>query len=326
VALYTHAVRRYYLIDRAQKRLVLLGASRDEKLERILSVPEAVEIEARDGLAIPAYLLRPAGASGKRVPLVVLVHGGPWQRVVWSDLDASEDLLRAQFLANRGYAVLVLNYRGSTGYGRAFTTAAVGEMGGKMQDDLVDGVRWAVERGIADPTRVAVFGHSYGGYASVMALAQEPQRFSCGIDIAGPTDLARLIERFPPYWELELDHWYRYVGDPAVAVDRERMQQASPLFVAQKIEDPLLVIQGDRDVRVPADQSTRLVDALRRHGTPVEYLALPDMGHSLGYWAHHLRVLRATETFLAECLGGRAARFDPLEWVARMTGRIPLTD
>jgi dipeptidyl aminopeptidase/acylaminoacyl peptidase len=246
--------------------------------------------------------------------------------VVWSDLDASEDLLRAQFLANRGYAVLVLNYRGSTGYGRAFTTAAVGEMGGKMQDDLVDGARWAVERGIADPTRVAVFGHSYGGYASVMALAQEPQRFSCGIDIAGPTDLARLIERFPPYWELELDHWYRYVGDPAVAVDRERMQQASPLFVAQKIEDPLLVIQGDRDVRVPADQSTRLVDALRRHGTPVEYLALPDMGHSLGYWAHHLRVLRATETFLAECLGGRAARFDPLEWVARMTGRLPLTD
>jgi dipeptidyl aminopeptidase/acylaminoacyl peptidase len=133
-----------------------------------------------------------------------------------------------------------------------------------------------------------------------------------------------LVERFPPYWELELDYWYRYVGDPAVAADRQRMQQASPLNTVEKIERPLLVIQGEQDVRVPPEQSTRLVEALRSRGSQVEYVSLPDMGHSLSYWAHHLKVLRATESFLADCLGGRAARFDPLEWIARLSGRLPL--
>jgi dipeptidyl aminopeptidase/acylaminoacyl peptidase len=324
VVVFTHANRRYYLVDRARKQNAVLGESRTADFRDAMVVPEAVEISARDGMQIPAYLLRPRGSAGKRLPMVVLVHGGPWQRVTWSDPDHNEDLLRAQFLANRGYAVLAVNFRGSTGYGRSFMTAAVGEFGAKMQDDLIDGVRWAIDAGVADSQRIAVMGHSYGGYATLMALAQNPHAFACGIDIAGPTDLARLIETFPSYWELELGHWYGYVGDPAVPADRSRMEKVSPVNWADKIERPLLIIQGEKDVRVPAEQSVHMVDRLRRAGKSVEYVAVGDMGHSTGYWAHHLLVLRRSEEFLAGCLGGRGARFDALEWIARLSGRLPL--
>ncbi len=148
--------------------------------------------------------------------------------------------------------------------------------------------------------------------------------FACGIDIAGPTDLPALIESFPPYWELELAQWYGYVGDPAVPADRSRMQAASPLEWAARIERPLLIVQGENDVRVRPEQAERMVQALTRAGRQVEYLPIKDMGHSLGYWAHHLLVLRTSEEFLAQCLGGRAARFDALEWAARLSGRLPL--
>lgn len=326
VSLYTHATRRYYLLDRDRNSRVLLGKTRDEAFERALTVPEAIRFRARDGMVIPGYLVRPKGTQDKPVPLVVLVHGGPWSRVVWSDPDHNVDLLRAHFLANRGYAVLAINFRGSMGYGRSFATAAVGEMGARMQNDLIDGVRWAIETGIADPARIAIMGHSYGGYAALLALAQQPRLFACGVDIAGPTDLVDLIERFPAYWELELDHWYSFVGDPAVPEDRRRMQAASPLAWADQIERPVLIVQGENDVRVRPEQSVRIVQKLRQAGKPVRYLALPDMGHSLSYWAHHLRVLRETELFLGECLGGRSARFDLLEWVARLSGRLPLVD
>lgn len=322
IAVYTHANRRYYLLDRKHKRHNLLGGSRPEAFRAVMPEPEAIHIPARDGLMLPAYLLRPAGTGTKPVPLVVLVHGGPWARVVWSDSD--ENLIRAQFFANRGYAVVVVNFRGSTGYGQAFTTAAVGEFGAKMQDDLIDAMRWAIQQGIADPQRVAIMGHSYGGYATLMALAQHPREFACGIDVAGPTDLAKLIEDFPAYWELELSHWYRYVGDPAVPADREHMNKISPVNVASRIESPLLVVQGGKDVRVPPEQSRAVVETIRKSGGRVEYLVLEDMGHALGYWTHHLAVLRASERFLADCLGGRAVRFDPLEWIARLSGRLPL--
>jgi dipeptidyl aminopeptidase/acylaminoacyl peptidase len=324
VAVYTHANRRYYLLDRAGKTHELIGQTRDAQFERTLTVPEAVHFEAVDGLVIPAYLVRPSGVQAGPLPLVVLVHGGPWQRVVWSDPDHNEDMLRAHFLANRGYAVLAINFRGSIGYGRAFAAAAVGEMGGKMQADLADGVRWAVERGIADPERIAIVGHSYGGYAALMALAQQPNLFACGIDIAGPTDLAALIEAFPPYWELELSQWYSYLGDPAVPADRSRMDKTSPINLVERIERPVLIVHGEKDVRVRVEQSMRIVEALRRNGKQIQYVPIADMGHSLGYWAHHLLVLRLSEEFLASCLGGRAARFDALEWAARSSGRLPL--
>lgn len=324
LVVYTHAIRRYYLLDRTAGQFTLLGASRSDGFARDMAVPEAVEIKASDGLRLPAYLVRPEKSTGRRLPLVVLVHGGPWQRVTWSDPDSSEDMLRAQFLANRGYAVLLVNFRGSTGYGRQHMAAAVGEFGRAMQQDLLDGARWAVDAGIADPSRIAIMGHSYGGYASLMAVAQHPDRFACAISIAGPTDLARLIETFPLYWELELSYWYGYVGDPAVAVDRERMQAVSPINFAQRIERPVLIVQGATDARVPPEQSRSMVARMREHGKSVQYVELPEMGHSMGYWAHHLAVLRRSEHFLARCLGGRAARFDALEWGARLSGRLPV--
>lgn len=321
---YTHANRRYFLVDRHNGRHVLLGESRPADFQASMVVPEAVEFSARDGLRIPAYLLRPVGATGQRLPLVVLVHGGPWSRVSWGDADHSEDLLRAQFLANRGYAVLLVNFRGSTGYGREFMTAAVGQFGAAMQDDLMDGLQWAIDAGVADPSKVAIVGHSYGGYATLMAMAQQPTKFACGVAVAGPTDLPRLIETFPPYWELELMYWYSYVGDPAVTIDKERMEKTSPLNLAHRFERPVLVFQGATDVRVPVEQSRTMVARLLEQGKTVEYHELADMGHSTGYWAHHLMILRRTETFLAQCLGGRAARFDAMEWAARLSGRLPI--
>jgi len=171
---------------------------------------------------------------------------------------------------------------------------------------------------------VAVMGYSYGGYATLMALAQNPRTFACGIDIAGPTDLARLIEGFPAYWELELSYWYSYVGDPAVKIDRDRMERVSPVNLADKIERPVLILQGGKDVRVPPAQSAAMIERLRQHGKQFEFAMLEDMGHSMGYWAHHLFVLRRVEQFLADCLGGRSARFDRMEWAARLSGRLPL--
>lgn len=322
IAVITHADRRYYLVDRDRKTHSLLGATRSADFGAAMVEPQAVEVRARDGMMLVSYLLKPPGLAAKPTPLVLLVHGGPWQRVAWSDPDHSEDMLRAQFLANRGYAVLVVNFRGSTGFGRAYMSAAVGEFGAKMQDDLVDAARWAIDAGIADPDRIALMGYSYGGYATLMALAQQPKAFACGIDIAGPTDLAKAIEDFPPYWELELTYWYGFVGDPAVAADRERMQKVSPINLAARIERPVLIMQGAKDVRVRVAQSRAMAERLKSAGKDVRYVEIEDMGHSLGYWAHHLMVLRKSENFLAECLGGRAARFDIIEWVARLTGRL----
>lgn len=322
---FTHANRRFYLVDRGKGSHVLLGESRSAGFQASMAVPEAVEFTARDGLRIPAYLVRPAGASSsRRLPLILLVHGGPWSRVSWGDADHSEDLLRAQFLANRGYAVLLINFRGSTGYGRKFMTAAVGQFGAAMQDDLMDGLQWAIDAGVADPSKVAIMGHSYGGYATLMAMAQHPTAFACGVSVAGPADLPRLIETFPPYWELELMYWYSYVGDPAVPADKARMEKISPINLAHRFERPVLVFQGATDVRVPPEQSRSMVARLVEQGKAVEYRELADMGHSTGYWAHHLTILRRTETFLAQCLGGRAARFDKMEWAARLSGRLPL--
>jgi len=240
----------------------------------------------------------------------------------WGDPVSSEDASYAQFLANRGYAVLQVDFRGSTGYGRAFEYAGIGELAGRMQDDLVDAVRWAVDGGIADPARVAIMGWSYGGYAALVGLAMTPETFACGVSLAGPTDLASLIESFPPYWTVDLSKWHDYVGDPAIREDREQMTLKSPLHNAQAIQRPVLIVHGARDVRVRIDQAERMVQALERAGKPVEYLRVPEMGHFMGYWAHRLAVLRKTEDFLQRCLGGRASRFDWFDVVAWIWTRI----
>jgi dipeptidyl aminopeptidase/acylaminoacyl peptidase len=193
----------------------------------------------------------------------------------------SEEPAHPQFLASRGYAVLQVNFRGSSGYGQSFQTAGIGEFAGRMQDDLLDAVRWAVDGGIADPDRVAIMGWSYGGYAALVGLAMTPDVFACGISVGGPTDLASLIESFPPYWTVDLSMWHDYVGDPTSPQDREEMTRKSPLTYAQHVRRPALIVHGAKDVRVRIDQSERMVRALRAAGKPVEYYRFPTWAMAL---------------------------------------------
>jgi acetyl esterase/lipase len=322
VSIYTSVQRRYYVLDRSSRRYDLLAADVEPDLESTLAPVQPIAIMSRDGLKLRGYLTLPRGVEPKRLPMVLLVHGGPWMRTGWGNPMRAEDAAPAQFLANRGYAVLQIDFRGSSGYGRGFLSAAMGEFAGKMQDDLLDAVRWAVDGGIADPDRVAVMGYSYGGYAALVGLSMTPKVFACGVSLGGPTDLATLIESFPPYWTVDLSMWHDYVGDPGIAEDREVMTRKSPLAYAQNLERPVLIVHGAKDVRVRIDQAERMVEALKRAGRPVEYLAIEEGGHTIGWWVHRLAVLRTTENFLQRCLGGRASRFDPFDAIAWMWTRI----
>jgi dipeptidyl aminopeptidase/acylaminoacyl peptidase len=322
VMIYTSARQRYYLVDRSNGTHTLLAESIADDFAEALVPMEPVTIESRDGLKLHGYLMLPRGVAPKALPMVLVVHGGPWLRTTWGNPLRSDDASYGQFLANRGYAVLQVNFRGSIGYGRRLLMAGMGEFAGKMQDDLHDAVRWATDKGIADPNRVAIMGWSYGGYAALVGLTMTPEAFACGVSLNGPTDLASLIESFPPYWKVDLSNWREYVGDPSIAEDRQEMTLKSPLHHADKLQRPVLLVQGGRDVRVRADQAERMVQALQRAGKPVEYLFIPEMSHGIGYWAHRLAVLRRTETFLHGCLGGRASRFDPFDAVAWAWTRI----
>jgi dipeptidyl aminopeptidase/acylaminoacyl peptidase len=322
VVVASDAQRRTYLVDRQARTHVLLGEAVPPELAEALAPMRPVVIPSRDGLRLHAYLTLPRGVEAKRLPMVVHVHGGPWSRTGWGDPVSSEDAGYAQFLASRGYAVLQVDFRGSSGYGRNFSIAGVGEFGGRMQEDLLDAVRWAVDGGVADPARVAIMGWSYGGYAALAALSMTPDVFACGVSYAGPTELASLIKSFPPYWSLDLTRWHDFVGDPDIAEDHAEMARKSPLYRAHNVERPVLIVHGVRDVRVRVDQSDRMVAALRRARKTVDYLRIPDMGHGLGWWAHRVAVFRKTEDFLRTCLGGRAGRFDWFEGVAWAWTRI----
>ncbi len=259
-----------------------------------------VSFPARDGLEIHGYLTLPEGVEPKGLPMVLLVHGGPWARDDWGYQP------EVQMLANRGYAVLQVNYRGSTGYGKQFFNAAVKEFAGKMHDDLIDGVLWAVEQGIADPDLVGVYGGSYGGYATLVSLTFTPKVFACGVDYVGPSSLITLIESFPAYWRPFLKgYWYRFVGDPSVEGDREDMKTRSPLFHVDRIEDPILIVQGANDPRVTKLESDQMVVALRDRGIPVEYLVADNEGHGFSNADNRMALYRSMETFFGECLGGR---------------------
>lgn len=259
---------------------------------------EAIWIPARDGLPLLSYLTRPADRAA-RVPLIVSLHGGPWSR----DTGGFEST--TQLFASRGYAVLQVNFRGSTGLGRRVFEAGVGQFGEKMSDDVVDAVKWAIDNGIADPARTCVAGGSYGGYATLVAMTRDAGLFRCGIDYAGPANLVTLMEAFPPSWKPFLPRsWYRFVGDPRVETDRIRMTERSPLTHIDKLAAPMLIFQGANDPRVTQKQSDSIVCALRRRGIEVDYLLAGNEGHSFGNEETSLAVNRAAEEFLARHLGG----------------------
>ena len=306
---YTSIGRQFYLFDRATKQQTLLGENASMKFAESLAPVKPITFQSRDGLTLHGYLALPNGVATKKLPTVLLVHGGPWFRDRW-EADYYTNTL-AQFLVNRGYAVAQINYRGSTGYGRAFMEAAIGEFGGKIQNDLLDTVQWLVGQGITDPQHIAIMGRSFGGYATLAGLAFTPDTFSCGVSIVGLSDLTTL--RAPVYGELGNFWWNRYAGDPNVPADVAKMKQRSPLYHVDAIRRPALIVYGAHDARVQRAQSELMIDALKAAQKPVQSLTLNDEGHLITGWPSNLKMYRRIEDFLAGCLGGRSSGFDYYE-------------
>jgi dipeptidyl aminopeptidase/acylaminoacyl peptidase len=267
-----------------------------------------VSIPARDGLPLICYLtlprlLDPAG-TGRPVtpaPLVLLVHGGPWAR------DEFGYSSYAQWLADRGYASLSVNFRSSTGLGKNFINAGNREWGRRMDDDLLDAVGWAVDAGVADPARLAIFGGSYGGYAVLAGMTRNPELYACGVDVVGPSNLETLLATVPPYWASFRAQLVRALGDPDTEEGRALLRERSPLHRAGSIRRPLLIAQGANDPRVKQAESDQMVAAMKANGVPVTYLLYPDEGHGFVRPENQLAFVAMAENFLAGCLGGEAA-------------------
>jgi dipeptidyl aminopeptidase/acylaminoacyl peptidase len=258
-----------------------------------------VTITARDGLALPSYLTLPLGTEPAGLPLVLLVHGGPWHRDSWGYHPV------VQLLANRGYAVLQVNFRGSAGFGKAFLKAGVGELAGKMHADLIDAVDWAVAEGYADGNRVAIFGGSYGGYAALVGVTFTPDVFAAAIDFCGPSNLVTFLQTVPEFVRPHLiNNWYLFAGNPGDPEQEADLLARSPISRVDAIRTPLMVIQGANDVRVVKAESDRIVDALRARGVEVEYLVKDNEGHGFVNPDNNIDVYRAADRFLARHLGG----------------------
>jgi dipeptidyl aminopeptidase/acylaminoacyl peptidase len=296
-----------YLYDRKAKSLTRLYVSRPELEGATLAAMHPVEIKTRDGLTMVSYLTLPPGTDpdgdgrpNKAVPMVLMVHGGPWGR------DSYGYDGYAQWLANRGYAVLSPNFRASSGFGKKFTSAGDMEWGRKMQDDLNDAVDWAVGRGVTTSDKVAIMGGSYGGYAVLAGLAFTPEKFACGVDIVGPSNLATLLGTIPPYWEALKAQFYKRMGDPTTPEGQAHHRERSPLYKADQIRRPLLIGQGANDPRVNVAESQQIVDALKAKNIPVTYVLFPDEGHGFARPQNNIAFNAVAENFLAKCLGGRA--------------------
>jgi dipeptidyl aminopeptidase/acylaminoacyl peptidase len=285
----------FYLYDRAGKKLNKLFVARPDLAKYELAAMKPVTIKSRDGLELVCYLTLPAGVEPRKLPTVLLVHGGPWARDTWG-FDSE-----AQWLANRGYAVLQVNYRGSSGFGKKFLHAGDREWAGKMHDDLIDAVNWAVKRGYADPKKVAIYGGSYGGYAALVGATFTPEVFCCAVDVVGPSNLVTLLKTVPPYWEPAKKLFALRVGE-----DEEFLKSRSPLFKANRIKIPMLIAQGANDPRVKRAESEQIVAAIKKAGKPVEYLVFEDEGHGFARPENRLKFHAAAEAFLARHLGGRA--------------------
>jgi dipeptidyl aminopeptidase/acylaminoacyl peptidase len=288
----------YYAFDRATGRGQFLFTTRPALERFTLAAMEPIGFRARDGLEIHGYLTRPHGVARTGLPLVVNVHGGPWHRDEWG-YDPE-----AQWLANRGYACLQVNFRGSTGYGKRFVNAGDREWGGKMHDDVVDAVGWAIAQGVADPERIAIYGGSYGGYAALVGATFTPDLFRCAVSIVGPSNLLTFIDTIPPYWSSYRTMLYQRVGNPETEPDF--LKSRSPLFHVDRIKIPLLIAQGANDPRVNRAESEQIVAAMREKGIDHEYLLFEDEGHGFAKPENRLRFYAAAERFLARHLGGRA--------------------
>ncbi|MEG4233956.1 S9 family peptidase [Microcoleus sp. Pol11C3] len=271
---------------------------------------EPISYTARDGLTIHGYLTKPVGVATP-VPAVLLVHGGPWARDTWGYNP------QAQWLANRGYAVLQINFRGSTGYGKAFLNAGNREWAAKMHNDLLDGVNWLVETGIPQQDKIAIMGGSYGGYAALVGLTFSPDVFACAVDIVGPSNLITLLQTIPPYWEPIKASLYHRVGN--LETEPEFLKLRSPLFFVDRIEKPLLIGQGANDPRVKLAESEQIVNAMKQADKPVEYVLYTDEGHGFARPENRLHFYAIAEEFLAKYLGGR---FEPAGNIANHSGVI----
>ncbi|HTB15591.1 MAG TPA: alpha/beta fold hydrolase [Bryobacteraceae bacterium] len=288
-----------YLFDRKGRTLALQYTVREKLPRAALGPMKAVRYKSSDGLEIPAYLTLPKGVPEKNLPAVVIPHGGPWARDYWGFNSL------AQFFANRGYVVLMPNFRGSTGYGKNFLNAGNGEWGRKMQDDVTWGVKYLIAEGIADPKRIGILGGSYGGYATLAGVAFTPDVYRAGVDIVGPSNLLTLLEAIPPYWEAGRKMMYARMADPGTPQGKAWMEERSPLNSANKIKTPLFVVQGANDPRVNRREAEQIVVALRDRGFPVEYMLAPDEGHGFQRPVNNMAMFMEAEKFLATYLDGR---------------------
>jgi acetyl esterase/lipase len=298
------------LLDRTTGQVSRLNPMQPEAAN-MLSAQKPFSFKASDGRTIYGYVIAPRGVVGP-APTVVEIHGGPWARDHWSPAVFNT----RQLLANRGYAVLQINFRGSTGYGSDYTNAANFEYNGRLQKDIAEGVQWAIDQGIADPKRLAVSGGSFGGYSVMAQLIQKPHDYQCGINVVGVANWARTIESWPPFWR-NRHVFARTYGDVNKPEDRAQMLANSPISQVDKITAPMLVIHGANDIRVLKQDSDDVVAALQKLGRPVDYLLFADEGHSISKWRNRLAMWRKIEDKLATCLGGRSAGFDFYELMPR---------
>jgi dipeptidyl aminopeptidase/acylaminoacyl peptidase len=289
----------FALLDRQTHEMRPLFSQRKSLAGVALSGMKPVAIPARDGLRLHGYLTMPVNAPAGPQPMVLVIHGGPYFRDTWGFNSVH------QWLANRGYAVLSVNFRGSTGYGKAFVKAADREWGGKMHDDLIDAVNWAVGKGIADPKRVGFYGASYGGYSALTAATRTPEVFACIVDIFGISNLVTFMATIPPYWKAWFSIWKNRLGDPDTEAGRAFLVERSPITHIDKAVRPILIAQGMRDVRVVAAESEQMVKALKQRGVPVTYITFPDEGHGFVRPENRMAFTAITEAFLAKHLGGR---------------------
>ncbi len=298
---------RYYLYDRPQKKATFLFTNNQDLEKATLAKMTPVMIKSRDGMDLISYLTLPpservAGPTprpSKPLPMVLNVHGGPWGRDAWG-LNPTH-----QWLANRGYAVLSVNFRGSTGFGKKFINAGNMEWAGKMHDDLIDAVNWATKEKIADPKKVAIMGGSYGGYATLVGLTFTPDVFACGVDIVGPSNIVTLLNTIPPYWAPMIEMFTARVGDHRTEEGKSFLAQRSPLTFTDRIKKPLLIGQGANDPRVKQSESDQIVKAMQDKKIPVTYVLFSDEGHGFARPENRMSFYAVTEGFLAQHLGGR---------------------